>query len=342
MATQVFISYCQEDAASANRICGALEAEAITCWIAPRNVPPGQEWPIAIASGIRSSRILVLLLSSHSHRSKQIARECELADRNGLSIVTFRLEEIDPPEALEYFLTNLQWIDGFGSNFDTGMATLLHTIRWRLSLPEPASGVPRSRPVLATSPATPKPRSRKRKIWIAAAVLIGILGLISYAVDESNRTNMYVPPEIARTNTEPPSNVSRQSDPDDDVSPEPAAPAPRKTSAGELIAGNWTGTYFCNPLGLNQMQLTISPAGGNEVNAIMQFAAPTGTPGAYDMHGTIEPGTNIISLAFTKWRYVPPGVWTPTNLQGEVDTMNGVIKGRVLSAVCGGFEVYRQ
>lgn len=331
MATQVFISYCQEDGPKANQICGALENEGITCWIAPRNVPPGQEWPVAIAGGIRSCRILVTLLSSHSHRSKQIARECELADHNGLSIVTFRLEEVDPPEALEYFLANLQWIDGFGSNFETGITTLLHTVRWRLSLPEPAPGVPRSRPVVATQPAPPKPRSRKRKIWIWAGVVIGVLWVIGYAIDENSQRNLYSPtPMPIRQAAEPATNTRQPTT--------PASPA----NSGDRVAGSWTGSYYCNGMGYNQMQLTIEPAGGNEVNAIMQFAVPTGTPGAYDMHGTVEPGTDAITLTFTRWRYVPPGVWTPANLQGVADTANGVIKGRVLSAMCGAFEVHRQ
>ncbi len=330
MATQVFISYCQEDAPKANQICGALENEGITCWIAPRNVPPGQEWPVAIASGIRSSRILVMLLSSHSHRSKQIAREAELADRNGLSIVTFRLEDVDPPEALEYFLTNLQWIDGFGTNFETGLGTLLHTIRWRLSLPEPPPGIPRSRPVVATKATSPKPRSKK-KVWVGIGLAVGILWLIGYAVDENSQRNMYNPTPMAiRQPAEPTTNTRQPT-----TSADPA-------NSGERVAGTWTGTYYCSAMGYNQMQLTIEPAGGNEVNAILQFAVPMGNPGAYDMHGMVEPGTNDITLTFTKWRYVPPGVWTPQNLQGHADTTAGVIKGRMLSAVCGPFEVHRQ
>ena len=330
MATQVFISYSQEDATTANRICGALENEGITCWIAPRNVPPGQEWPVAIASGIRSSRILVMLLSSHSHRSKQIAREAELADRNGLSIVTFRLEEVDPPEALEYFLTNLQWIDGFRPNFDTGLGTLLHTVRWRLNLPEATSAEPRSRSSIGVKPPNAKPRSRK-KIWVAIGLAAGILWLIGYAVDENNRRNMYGPtPMPVRQAAEPATNVGQ-----------PSTPAGATTTSGERVAGTWAGTYYCAVTGLNQMQLTIAPAGGSEVNAVMQFAVPTGIPGAYEMHGTVEPG-NTITLTFTKWQYVPPGVWEPANLQGQADTANGVIRGRVLYAGCGAFEVHRQ
>jgi hypothetical protein len=125
----LFISYCSEDSDQANRVCEALERGGITCWIAPRNIPPGEPWPAAIAEAIHGSSSLVLLLSSHTERSRQICREVELADRAGLPILTFRLEEVTPPRALEYFLTNLQWIDGFGTRFDAGLLSLAAALR---------------------------------------------------------------------------------------------------------------------------------------------------------------------------------------------------------------------
>jgi hypothetical protein len=331
MATNVFISYSREDADAANRICAMLERDGITCWIAPRNIPPGQEWPVAIAAAIRSSRILVVLLSSHSYRSKQIAREAEIADRNGLSIVTFRLEEVDPPEALEYFLTNLQWIDGFGQNFDAAVGNLIYTVRWRLSLPATKPPEPQVRQQIQPAAASVKPRSRK-KIWIAGGLAIGILWLIGYAVDENSRRSVYVPPPLnVKPAQEPATNTAQPLTPANTTAP----------ASGELAAGTWSGTYYCVATGLNQMQLTISPAGGTKVNAVMQFAVPTGVPGTYEMHGTIAPADNLITLTFTRWQYVPPGTWLAVNLQGQLDSTASVIRGRVLLDGCGAFEVHR-
>src|SRR5438270_7142339 len=102
MAQDFFISYQRQDSDSADRVCRMLEAQGISCWIAPRDVPPGQQWPAAIAHGIHRSRNLVLVLSSNSRNSKQIAREVEIADRKGLTILTFRLEDTEPPPSLEY------------------------------------------------------------------------------------------------------------------------------------------------------------------------------------------------------------------------------------------------
>ena len=41
MPHDVFISYASEDHEVGEQVCGALEASGITCWIAPRDIPPG-------------------------------------------------------------------------------------------------------------------------------------------------------------------------------------------------------------------------------------------------------------------------------------------------------------
>ena len=41
----VFISYASRDAAVAQKVCSALEAAGIPCWIAPRNVVPAEDQP---------------------------------------------------------------------------------------------------------------------------------------------------------------------------------------------------------------------------------------------------------------------------------------------------------
>jgi len=129
MSRDVFISYRSEDKAAAERICACLERQSISCWIAPRDIPPGKEWATAIVEAIQSVRFFVVVLSSNSNNTKQIAREAELADRQGLRIITFRVENVDPPPALSFFLGNLQWLDGFGDQFDSAVARLVDEVR---------------------------------------------------------------------------------------------------------------------------------------------------------------------------------------------------------------------
>ncbi len=135
MAGHVFVSYRSEDKPAAERICAGLEREHIQCWIAPRDIPAGREWATAIVEAIQACCAFVMVLSSNSKNAKQISREAELADRQGIPIITFRIEDVQPPPGLMYFLGNVQWLDGFGSQFDSALAQLV-----RLASAAPATG----------------------------------------------------------------------------------------------------------------------------------------------------------------------------------------------------------
>ena len=123
-ARDVFIGHKNEDRQAAESICAALENENISCWIAPRDITAGQEWAAAIVEALRSSKTFVLLLSSNSKNARQIAREAELADRQRLPMITFRLEDVEPPSELLYFVGNIQWLDGFGGHFNSAVKKL--------------------------------------------------------------------------------------------------------------------------------------------------------------------------------------------------------------------------
>ena len=183
----------------ANRVCASLEARNISCWIAPRDISVGQEWPTAIVGGIQDSRALILLLSSNSKNARQIAREAELADNHGLKIVTLRLEDVQPPPELLYFIGNIQWIDAFGPRFDEAIACVADVIQ--KSAPVAASTAPADQPrpaetsplisikpaYVPRAPITPAsasksaPHSFPKWIYAALAALI-IVGIILWAL----------------------------------------------------------------------------------------------------------------------------------------------------------------
>lgn len=153
MARDVFISYRKEDKASADTICGALEREHIKCWIAPRDVPVGREWAASIVQALKACSSFVLVLSSNSKNAKQIAREAELADNVGLPIITVRIEDVEPPPALQYFLGNVQWLDAFGPNFDAAMGRLADVVRESARSATALTDTPAAEPVETTAPA---------------------------------------------------------------------------------------------------------------------------------------------------------------------------------------------
>ena len=44
MAHYVFLSHSVKDKAVADAIVARLEADSVTCWVAPRDVVPGADW----------------------------------------------------------------------------------------------------------------------------------------------------------------------------------------------------------------------------------------------------------------------------------------------------------
>ena len=61
MPSDVFISYSSADKPTADAACAVLERAGVRCWIAPRDIGPGEEWGSAIleALGVQSRTLMV-------------------------------------------------------------------------------------------------------------------------------------------------------------------------------------------------------------------------------------------------------------------------------------------
>ena len=76
MTHDVFISHSSKDRAVGEAACAALERAGHRCWIAPRDIMPGEDYGEAIVDGIRASRIFLLIVSRRraSPRPRSAAR----------------------------------------------------------------------------------------------------------------------------------------------------------------------------------------------------------------------------------------------------------------------------
>ncbi len=83
MNHDVFISYSSKDKNKADAVCAKLEGEKIRCWIAPRDVHPGESWAGSIVDAINDSKVFVLVFSDGSNKSKQVVREVGEAVEKG-------------------------------------------------------------------------------------------------------------------------------------------------------------------------------------------------------------------------------------------------------------------
>jgi TolB-like protein len=111
LGSSVFVSYSSQDAAVANSIVASLEAQGLKCWMAPRDVKPGAQYADAIVRAINEAKAVVLVMSGSAVGSSHVGKEIERASSKRKPIVAFRIDAAPLNHALEYFLSESQWID---------------------------------------------------------------------------------------------------------------------------------------------------------------------------------------------------------------------------------------
>jgi succinate dehydrogenase hydrophobic membrane anchor protein/succinate dehydrogenase cytochrome b556 subunit len=113
MGQPVFISHASKDQKIAESICDALEKDGFGCWLASRDVGPGENFQESIVRAIRSAKVLVLIFTSNANTSAEIKKELVLASQNNLTVIPVRMEDVQPNDALAYEFATRQWIDLF-------------------------------------------------------------------------------------------------------------------------------------------------------------------------------------------------------------------------------------
>ena len=109
----VFLSYATADRKQALSVCKAIESRGMACWIASRDVAPGENYQEAIVRSIRAARAMVLVFSHAANGSDEIKKELSLASRYQVPVIALRIEDVEPSDAFAYELSTRQWIDAF-------------------------------------------------------------------------------------------------------------------------------------------------------------------------------------------------------------------------------------
>ncbi len=193
MAHDVFISYSSQDKATADAACATLEAKGVRCWIAPRDVLPGEDYAEALIQAITSSRLVVLVFSSNSNRSPQVKNEVERAASKGIAILPIRIEDVTPSASIEFFISRTHWLDALTPPLERHLEQLAQTAKLLLSRTG-ADVLPAGQRVTAAQPTGAdrsrssamvdalKPWMRRPVAWIAlggAGVLVAAVSFVA-------------------------------------------------------------------------------------------------------------------------------------------------------------------
>jgi len=133
MAHSVFISYAAPDAVAARAVCEGLERHHIKCWIAPRDILPGTVFTESIIEAIESSQIFVLVLSDHANQSPYVVQEVKKAFDSKITIIAFRVEEVQPSKSLNFFISHYHWVDAFTPPLQKHLDGLAQTVQMLLA-----------------------------------------------------------------------------------------------------------------------------------------------------------------------------------------------------------------
>jgi TolB-like protein len=127
--SHVFISYASQDVAVADGIVKALERHGLKCWIAPRDVKAGALYADAIVRAISGAKAFVLVLSESAIASSHVGKEVERASSKKRQIIALRVDAAPLTPALEYFLSESQWVEAQAGNMEAAYARVIDAIR---------------------------------------------------------------------------------------------------------------------------------------------------------------------------------------------------------------------
>jgi hypothetical protein len=123
----------------------ALEAHGVLCWIAPRDVKPGAQYADAIVRAINDAKALVLVLSASAIGSSHVGREIERASSKHKQIFALKIDAAPLTPALEYFLSESQWIDAAALGMPAAVSKLAKAVEHGSGAPVRRSRKSRSR-----------------------------------------------------------------------------------------------------------------------------------------------------------------------------------------------------
>lgn len=253
MAHDVFISYASENKPIADAAVAKLEGAGVRCWVAPRDILPGTDYGGSIVEAISTSRVFVLVFSSHANGSPQVKREVERAVAKGLPILPFRIEDVQLSKSMEYYISSPHWLDAINPPMEEHLGYLTDTVSRLLG----TGAGPERKPVAAAPPPRPVRALPFVLIGIAATLLAALAGVAWFVLQSPGPT----PPS-------PPTGGGEVRPPTEAVAPgAEAEPNDKIKDATPLDFDRWTS-------------VTIAPAGDHDIFKVtapgLGYLLPTG------------------------------------------------------------------
>ena len=104
----VFISYSTKNQGYAEAVRALLAEEKMDNWMAPYDIPSGQDYTDVVSNAIQNAACLVLLLTEDAQNSVYVDKEIERALHYGKTIAPIQLGSLTLNDSFSFYLCNQQ------------------------------------------------------------------------------------------------------------------------------------------------------------------------------------------------------------------------------------------
>jgi TIR domain len=180
---RLFVSYSRHDSSTVRRLVEALEAEGHDVWIDTDDIRGSERWRSSVATAIRASDVVLLVVSPAAMASSSVEREISVAAEESLRIVPVVIETAPISVGLQYDLAGVQRVSFVDRPFEDAMADL------DAALVEPSSTTPDAqastptavtdRPAAAAASASATRRRSGRGALYAVGAIVVIVVVVA-------------------------------------------------------------------------------------------------------------------------------------------------------------------
>jgi hypothetical protein len=143
----------------------------------------------------------VLIFSKDSNQSQHVLRECERAVSHGIPIIPFRISDILPGAALQYFIGPQHWLDAITAPCDAHINRLADTVHILLTQEDLTKKSAGEALIEAEALAVQREQqvARMRRVTIGLAAAVVILAAVGggwFAIQQMNQASLNLVPFV--------------------------------------------------------------------------------------------------------------------------------------------------
>ena len=139
MSADVFISYKSDEEEYARKIRSVLEANGISCWMAPDSIPLGSNYMKQIPLAIDHCKAMIILLSEKSQNSVWVKNEFSQAVTKNKLIIPYVIQDCPLQDEFAFSMSTMQQVYAYKDE-QAALTKVVHDIREALGK-EDASNV---------------------------------------------------------------------------------------------------------------------------------------------------------------------------------------------------------